>query len=94
VPGAKQRRGGVRADVAGSTCNQDPHHRKHAGRAGSPASGKSPNCGISGNTQRARAHLCGASLFQVLLDSALAIEGERMERAQSRLRTVLPEFDV
>ena len=31
-------------------------------------------------------------LLQVLLDSALAIEGERMQRAQSRLRGVLPEL--
>jgi AcrR family transcriptional regulator len=30
-------------------------------------------------------------LFQVLLDPALAIDGERMERAQARLRTVLPD---
>ena len=30
-------------------------------------------------------------LFQVLLDPALAIEGERMERAQARLRTVLSD---
>jgi AcrR family transcriptional regulator len=30
-------------------------------------------------------------LLQVLLDPALAIEGERMERAQARLRTVLPD---
>jgi hypothetical protein len=30
-------------------------------------------------------------LFQVLLDPALAIEGERMRRAQTRLRRVLPE---
>lgn len=30
-------------------------------------------------------------LFQALLDHGLAIEGERMERAQSRLRTVLPD---
>ena len=30
-------------------------------------------------------------LFQVLLDPALAIEGARMERAQARLRTLLPE---
>lgn len=29
-------------------------------------------------------------LFQVLLDPALAIDGERMVRAQARLRTVLP----
>lgn len=29
-------------------------------------------------------------LFQALLDPDLAIEGERMERAQSRLRTILP----
>jgi AcrR family transcriptional regulator len=29
-------------------------------------------------------------LFQALLDPALAIEGGRMERAQARLRTVLP----
>lgn len=30
-------------------------------------------------------------LFQVLLDPALAIEGDRMQRAQARLRGVLPE---
>jgi AcrR family transcriptional regulator len=30
-------------------------------------------------------------LFQVLLDPALAIEGERMQRAQARMRRVLPE---
>lgn len=30
-------------------------------------------------------------LFQVLLDPALAIEGERMQRAQARLRTVLSD---
>jgi AcrR family transcriptional regulator len=30
-------------------------------------------------------------LFQALLDPGLAIEGERMERAQARLRSVLPE---
>lgn len=30
-------------------------------------------------------------LFQTLLDPALAIEGERLERAQSRLRAVLPK---
>jgi AcrR family transcriptional regulator len=30
-------------------------------------------------------------LLQALLDPALAIEGDRMQRAQSRLRTVLPE---
>jgi AcrR family transcriptional regulator len=30
-------------------------------------------------------------LFQALLDPGLAIEGERMERAQSRLRVALPE---
>jgi AcrR family transcriptional regulator len=30
-------------------------------------------------------------LFQALLDPGLAIEGERMQRAQSRLRTVLPD---
>lgn len=30
-------------------------------------------------------------LFQVLLDPGLAIEGERMDRAQARLRRVLPE---
>ena len=30
-------------------------------------------------------------LFQVLLDPALAIDGDRMERAQARLRMVLPE---
>jgi AcrR family transcriptional regulator len=30
-------------------------------------------------------------LFQELLDPALAIEGERMQRAQARLRRVLPE---
>ena len=30
-------------------------------------------------------------LFQVLLDPALAIEGERMDRAQARLRGVLPD---
>ena len=30
-------------------------------------------------------------LFQALLDPGLAIEGERMQRAQSRLRGVLPE---
>ena len=30
-------------------------------------------------------------LFQVLLDPALAIEGERMQRAQTRLRGILPE---
>jgi AcrR family transcriptional regulator len=30
-------------------------------------------------------------LVQVLLDPALAIDGERMERAQARLRTVLPD---
>jgi AcrR family transcriptional regulator len=30
-------------------------------------------------------------LFQALLDPSLAIEGERMDRAQSRLRTVLPD---
>jgi AcrR family transcriptional regulator len=30
-------------------------------------------------------------LFQVLLDPTLAIEGERMERAQVRLRSVLPD---
>jgi AcrR family transcriptional regulator len=29
-------------------------------------------------------------LFQTLLDPALAIEGERMRRAQARLRTILP----
>jgi hypothetical protein len=29
-------------------------------------------------------------LVQVLLDPALAIDGERMERAQARLRTALP----
>jgi AcrR family transcriptional regulator len=29
-------------------------------------------------------------LFQTLLDPALAIEGERMQRAQARLRTILP----
>lgn len=29
-------------------------------------------------------------LYQVLLDPALAIEGDRMRRAQARLRTVLP----
>ncbi|MGH2822286.1 MAG: hypothetical protein ACRDLY_04540, partial [Thermoleophilaceae bacterium] len=29
-------------------------------------------------------------LFQVLLDPELAIEGERMEIAQTRLRSVLP----
>jgi AcrR family transcriptional regulator len=29
-------------------------------------------------------------LFQALLDPALAIEGERMQRAQARLRTLLP----
>jgi AcrR family transcriptional regulator len=32
-------------------------------------------------------------LFQVLLDPSLAIEGERMERAQARLRAVLPRGD-
>ena len=31
-------------------------------------------------------------VFQVLLDPGLAIEGERMQRAQSRLRGVLPEL--
>jgi AcrR family transcriptional regulator len=31
-------------------------------------------------------------LFQSLLDSSLAIEGERMDRAQARLRTVLPRW--
>jgi AcrR family transcriptional regulator len=31
-------------------------------------------------------------VFQVLLDPALAIEGERMQRAQSRLRGLLPEL--
>lgn len=30
-------------------------------------------------------------LFQALLDPVLAIEGERMQRAQSRLRAVLPD---
>lgn len=30
-------------------------------------------------------------LFQVLLDPTLAIEGERMQRAQARLRRVLPD---
>lgn len=30
-------------------------------------------------------------LFQTLLEPGLAIEGERMERAQARLRTVLPK---
>ena len=30
-------------------------------------------------------------LFQALLDPNLAIEGERMQRAQSRLRAVLPD---
>lgn len=30
-------------------------------------------------------------LFQALLDPGLAIEGDRMERAQTRLRTALPE---
>jgi hypothetical protein len=30
-------------------------------------------------------------LVQVLLDPALTIEGERMEQAQARLRTVLPD---
>jgi len=30
-------------------------------------------------------------LSQVLLDSSLAIDGERMKKAQTRLRTVLPE---
>jgi AcrR family transcriptional regulator len=30
-------------------------------------------------------------LFQTLLDPALAIEGKRMQRAQARLRTLLPE---
>lgn len=30
-------------------------------------------------------------LFQTLLEPSLAIEGERMERAQARLRTVLPK---
>ena len=30
-------------------------------------------------------------LFQALLDPALAIEGERMQEAQARLRRVLPE---
>jgi AcrR family transcriptional regulator len=30
-------------------------------------------------------------LFQALLDPALAIEGARMQRAQARLRTLLPE---
>lgn len=30
-------------------------------------------------------------LFQTLLDPALAIEGERMQRAQARLRAILPE---
>jgi hypothetical protein len=29
-------------------------------------------------------------LFQTLLDPALAIEGERMRRAQARLRAILP----
>jgi hypothetical protein len=29
-------------------------------------------------------------LFQALLDPALAIEGERMELAQARLRALLP----
>jgi hypothetical protein len=29
-------------------------------------------------------------LFQTLLDPALAIEGERMQRAQARLRAILP----
>ncbi|WP_166354925.1 hypothetical protein [Phytoactinopolyspora limicola] len=29
-------------------------------------------------------------LFQALLDPGLAIDGERMKRAQARLRTVLP----
>jgi len=29
-------------------------------------------------------------LIQVLLDPALAIEGERMQRAQTRLRDLLP----
>jgi AcrR family transcriptional regulator len=29
-------------------------------------------------------------LFQTLLDPALAIEGQRMQRAQARLRTILP----
>ena len=33
-------------------------------------------------------------LFQVLLDPDLAIEGARMERAQARLRTLLPERRV
>lgn len=32
-------------------------------------------------------------LFQVLLDPDLAIDGERMERAQARLRRVLPDGD-
>jgi AcrR family transcriptional regulator len=32
-------------------------------------------------------------LFQVLLDPSLAIEGDRMQRAQARLRTVLPDHD-
>jgi AcrR family transcriptional regulator len=31
-------------------------------------------------------------LLQTLLDPALAVEGERMQRAQSRLRAVLPEL--
>lgn len=30
-------------------------------------------------------------LFQVLLDPSLAIDGDRMERAQARLRRILPE---
>ena len=32
-------------------------------------------------------------LFQVLLDPTLAIDGDRMKRAQARLRTVLPDHD-
>jgi hypothetical protein len=30
-------------------------------------------------------------LFQALLDPSLAIEDERMQRAQSRLRAILPD---
>jgi AcrR family transcriptional regulator len=32
-------------------------------------------------------------LYQVLLDPVLAIDGDRMQRAQARLRTVLPDPD-
>lgn len=38
--------------------------------------------------------LFNGMLFQSLLDPALSIEGTRMRRAQTRLRTILPEGEI